>query len=113
MADGAAQPVPVVLFPAPLILEAVAIELGLDIVDLRGPSHVYGLTTGRQVAACLMLQYTIFSRVQIGAALGRVSNSAGRTLLMGAERRLGKKDERFLAALEQCRQRLFQGNHGS
>jgi chromosomal replication initiation ATPase DnaA len=99
------------LIPAPLVIEAVAEQFGLSLLDLRGPRISQSLTRARQVAAVLLQDFTLLSQVEIGAALGRRSNTAGRSLLLAGLKSRGD-DQRFAQAIEQARQRLLEGFHG-
>lgn len=99
------------LIPAPAVVESVAEQFGLSVLDLRGARVSQSLTRARQIAAVLMTEFTLLSQVEIGVALGRRSATAGRSLLAGGTKMRGD-DERFRAALEQSRQRLLQGFHG-
>lgn len=95
------------IVPAPAILECVALELGLHMDDLRGPRLSHSLNLARSIATLLLGDYTLLSRVEIGFALGRHSTKAGHDLVLSALKRRGD-DERFRAALEQCRERVLQ-----
>lgn len=96
------------LLPAPIVVEKVAETFGIPVLNLRGRTVSQALNAARQVGALLLADYTLLSQVEIGAAFGRVSSTAGRSLLIAGHARLGKNDERFAAALEQARQRVLQ-----
>jgi len=110
MPDGAAAAVPTRFFPMATVMEAVAFALAIPVDRLRSHEVSQSLTVARQVAALLMLEYSIGSKIEIGRALGRtLQGSSGYTLVRGGKDRLAGNDELFRAAFEQARQRLLQG----
>jgi chromosomal replication initiation ATPase DnaA len=98
---------PVTLIPAPAVIETVATTLGLSVDDLRGMRRSHSLHFARCIAALLITDHTLLSQVELGHALGRKASSAGSDLMASALSLRGD-DERFRAALEQCRQRVLQ-----
>jgi hypothetical protein len=100
---------PTTLVPAPVILERVAIELGLSVDDLRGPRISQSLRFARGIVALLLAEYTPFSQAEIGRALG----AENRRYAYVYGLKLRGDDERFRAALEQCRNRVLQWDGAS
>jgi hypothetical protein len=98
---------PIKLIPAPAIVETVALALGTCVEDLRGPRGGQSLVFARCIAVLLISDYTMLSQLETGHALGRHNQGGGHQLLSAARKRQGD-DQRFRAALEQCRERVLQ-----
>lgn len=113
MADGSVSvPRTKRFFPMPVIVEAVADALGVPVDVLRSQRVGQSILAARQIAALLMLEYSLGSRIEIALALGHTERGgAGYNLVRDGKRRLAKNDEVFGAALEQARERLLQGGH--
>lgn len=113
MADGSVSAPPAKrFFPMPVIVEAVADAFGMPVDVLRGQRIAQSLLAARQVAALLMLEYSLASRIEIALALGHTEKGgAGYNFVRDGKRRLAKNDEVFGAALQQARERLLQGGH--
>lgn len=94
------------------VVASVSASFGIPVDRLCGAEVGQSITVARQVAALLMLDYCICSKIELGLALGRtLRGSSGYALVRGGQGRLAKNDELFRAALEQARQRLLQGLH--
>jgi chromosomal replication initiation ATPase DnaA len=107
MSAAPAESLPRVI-PAPAIIESVALQLGLHVEDLRGLRVSHSLRFARCIAALLLADYTLFSRAEIGRALG----ATDRQHTYSRALKLLGDDERFRAALEQCRERVLQWDRG-
>lgn len=91
--------------PAALVVEGVAEFFGVSVEDLRGPRLSRLLNRARWVATLLMVDHSMVSKVEIGRALGRRANTAGRDLFVVALRHRAD-DQRFDELVEQVRNRL-------
>ncbi len=94
------------------IIESVAASMGTTADALLGPSRLPNLHASRQICCLLFAEFTLLSRVEMGAVLGRANESGGWRLLKLGKIRLDN-DQCFRGAFEQARQRLLQGfQHG-
>lgn len=99
------------LIPPSVIIDVVAAALEFDPAQVRSSGRSRGLHYARCIAAVLMLDHTLLSKVEIGAAFGRRDKTAGQHLVASAaEAEL--TDDRFRAALKCARERLAQWNGG-
>lgn len=113
MPDGGISPLIAASFAPPaVIIAAVAEALGTTPEEMTSKRAHAGLHAARQVAVLLFAEFTMLSRVEMGLALGRKDDSAGRYILLGARIRLDE-DQVFRSAFHQARERLLQGfKHG-
>ena len=86
--------------------------MGTTVAELLGKRVFSNLNAARQITCLLFAEFTLLSMVEMGFALGRRNDTAGRHCLIVARARL-QKDQRFRGAFEQARQGLLKGfEHG-
>lgn len=108
MPDGA-FPLRVPSFITPsVIIESVSATMSTTVADLLGKRRDSNLNAARQICCLLFAEFTVLSKVEMGAVIGRPNNGGGWHLFKEASARIAD-DQCFRGAFEQARERLLQG----
>jgi chromosomal replication initiation ATPase DnaA len=97
-------------FPAPVVIETVAIVFGIGVDVIRSANPERLPCCARHASILLLEEFTPLSQNEMAKALGRKDSTTARELLIAARRRLDK-DPRFGKTVDQVRQRLAESVH--